>query len=141
MIQSQVELDQPFAIDAQGRIAFTSDPTEILRNRVRMVVGTEIAERVMRPTYGTPLQALLFEGDDDLTVSIITSDIEKALAEWEPGVIVQSVYLDFGSTQLDGDIGVNVIYSAANSPLETLTLAVNNAILFRGGTIQEERSG
>lgn len=141
MIQTQVELDQSFAVDPQGRIAFTSDPARILRNRVRMIVGTEVSERVMRPTYGTPLQSLLFEGDDDLTASIIMSDVEKALADWEPGVIVQNVYLDTDSTQLDGVVSVNVTYSAANSPFETLTIPVNTAVLYRGGTVQEERSG
>lgn len=141
MIHSQIELDQPFAVDAQGRIAFTSDPSRILRNRVRMIVGTEVGERVMRPLYGTPTTSMLFDADDDMTASIIMGDIERALAEYEPGVVVQNVYLDAGENQLDGVINLNVIYSAANSPLENLTIPVNTALLYRGGTVQEERSG
>lgn len=136
----QIEMDQPFGVDAQGRIAFTSDPGRVLRNRVRMIIGTELGERVMRPEYGTPLQSLLFEGDDDITASIIISDIEKALRTYEPGVIVQNVYLE-NDDALDGVVNVNVVYSAANSPFETLSIPVNTAVLFRGGAIQEERSG
>lgn len=141
MIQTQIEMDQPFAIDAQGRVAFTSDPARVLRNRVRMIVGTQVGERVMRPQYGTPTVSMLFDTDDDMTASIIMSDITRALAEYEPGVVVQSVFLDSGDNQLDGTVNVNVIYSAANSPLENLTIPVNTALLHRGGTIEEERSG
>lgn len=137
---AQVELDQPFAIDAQGRIVATSDPARILRNRVRMIIGTQIGERVMRPLYGTPVLSMLFDSDDDLTASIIMSDIEKALREYEPGVIVQNVYLA-DADPLDGLISLNVEYSAANSPLQTLSVPVNTAVLSRGGTITEERSG
>ena len=141
MIQTQIELDQPFRIDAQGRVAFTSDPSRVLENRVRMVIGTQIGERVMRPLYGTPVISMLFDGDDDLTASVIMADIVRALAEYEPGVVVQNVYLDSGDNQLDGVVNVNVIYSAANSPLQNLTIPVNTALLHRGGTIEEERSG
>lgn len=136
----QVELDQPFRVDPQGRIAFTSDPKRVLMNRVRTIIGTEVGERVMRPDYGVPLQVLLFEGDDDMLGTILAGDIERALQEYEPGVIVQSVTTD-SSDQLDGVINLNVIYSAVNSPLETLTIPVNTAVLYRGGAIDEERSG
>lgn len=136
----QVELDQPFAVDAQGRIAFTSDPARVLRNRVRSIIGTELGERVMRPEYGVPLTSLLFEGDDEMTATIIAADIGRALEAYEPGIIVQSVDTD-SNDSLDGIINLNVTYSAANSPLETLTIPVNTAVLYRGGAIDEERSG
>ena len=136
----QIELDQPFRVDPQGRIAFTSDPKQVLRNRVRTIIGTEVGERVMRPAYGTPLQSMLFEGDDEMTATIISSDIERALEEYEPGIVVHSVTAE-SSDQLDGVVEVAVTYSAANSPLETLTIPVNTAILYRGGAIDEERSG
>lgn len=140
LYRQQVELDRPFRVDAQGRIAFTSDPARQLRNRVINVVATEIGERVMRPDYGTPLQSMLFEGDDDLTISIISTDIERALAEWEPGVVVRGVTAEADS-ELDGVINLNVTYSAVNSPLETVSIPVNTATISRGGLVEEQRSG
>jgi hypothetical protein len=140
MIQQQVEIDQPFRINAQGQIAFTSDPAQVLRNRVKTVIGTALQERVMRPDYGAPLAALLFEADDEMTTSIITTDIQRAIDRWEPGVVVQSVYPDT-TDALDGIITLNVTYSAANSPLQTLSLPINTAVLYRGEVTQEERSG
>lgn len=136
----QIEIDQSFRVDPQGRIAFTSDSRRILMNRVRTVIGTEVGERVMRPDYGVPLQSMLFEGDDEMTATVIASDIERALEEYEPGIVVHSVETD-SKDELDGIINVSVTFSAANSPFETLTIPVNTAVLYRGGAIDEERSG
>lgn len=136
----QIEIDLAFRVDPQGRIAFTTDSERQLRNRVVSIIGTEIGERVMRPDYGVPLRSLLFEGDDDMLATVIAGDIGRALQEYEPGVIVHSVSTD-SNDALDGIINLNVTYSAVNSPLETLTIPVNTAVLYRGGAIDEERSG
>lgn len=135
-----MEMDLPFAVDPQGRIAFTTDPRRVLRNRVISIIGTNIGERVMRPGYGTPLIDMLFEGDDEMTMSIISDDIRRAVAQYEPGVIIHSVF-PASESGLDGIINLNVTYSAANSPLETVAIPVNTAVLYRGGAVEEERSG
>jgi len=137
---TQVEMDLPFRVDFQGRIAFTTDPSQVLRNRVISVIATQVGERVMRPAYGTPLIDLLFESDDDFTVAILADDIKRALEEYEPGVTVQDVFPTTDDA-LDGIINLNVTYSAVNSPLETVTVPVNTAVLYRGGVVKEERSG
>lgn len=151
MYRQQIELDMPFRVDAQGRIAFTSDPQRQLRNRVIAIIGTEIGERVMRPGYGTTLQSLMFEGDYDDTATIIESDIRAALERHEPGVIVREVFtttidasgetIRSRNNELDGVVSLNVTYSAVNSPLETVQIPVNTATLYRGGVVEEERSG
>lgn len=137
---TQIEMNLPFGVDAQGRIAFTADPQQVLRNRVTTVIATQLGERVMRPSYGTPLIDMLFEGDDDFTASILADDIRRAVEEYEPGVTIQDVFPDTDN-YLDGIINLNVTYSAVNSPLETVTVPVNIAALFRGGAVKEERSG
>jgi phage baseplate assembly protein W len=138
--ETQVEMDLPFGVDPQGRIAFTTDPRQVLRNRVLSIIGTGIGERVMRPEYGTPLADMLFEGDDEVTTSIIIDDIRRAIEEYEPGVLIQDVF-PTTTDGLDGIINLNVTYSAANSPLETVSVPVNTAVLYRGGVVEEERSG
>lgn len=139
MYQQQVEIDLPFRVSPQGGIAFTRDPARQLRNRIISIIGTEVGSRAMRPDYGVPLASMLFESDDDLTTSIITSDIEAAIAAHEPGVIVQEVVAD-AAEAVDGIINVSVTYSSANS-VDTVTLPINLATLYRGGAIEEERSG
>ena len=138
--QQQVELDGPFRVDAQGGIATTRDPSQVLRNHVLTVIGTSVGERVMRPNYGTEVRDMLFEGDDDVTSAILQSDIQRALEAAEPGIVVQDVSTQTGNG-LDGIIGIEVTYSAANSQLETVTVPVNTAVLYRGGVVEEERSG
>ena len=137
---TQIEMNLPFGVDPQGRIAFTTDPQQVLRNRVTTVIATQLGERVMRPSYGTPLIDMLFEGDDDFTVSILADDIRRAVEEYEPGVTIQDVF-PATDNSLDGIINLTVTYSAVNSPLETVTVPVNIAALFRGGAVKEERSG
>lgn len=137
---TQIEMNLPFGVDPQGRIAFTTDPQQVLRNRVTTVIATQLGERVMRPSYGTPLLDMLFEGDDDFTVSILADDIRRAVEEYEPGVTIQDVF-PATDNSLDGIINLTVTYSAVNSPLETVTVPVNIAALFRGGAVKEERSG
>lgn len=138
MYQAQVEMDLPFRVDAQGRIAFTSDSSRVLRNHVLAIIGTELGERVMRPGYGTSLQSLLFESDYEMTAVTIADDIQQALQRQEPGIVVQDVFVTPDS-ELDGTLMLNVTYSAVNSPLETVQIPVNTAALYRGGAIEEER--
>jgi len=138
MYQLQIEMDLAFKVDLQGRIAFTQDPSRVLRNHVLSIIGTELGERVMRPGYGTPLQSMLFEGDYELTSVMLSDDIRDALVRLEPGISVLDVSLLPGN-ELDGILNLNVTYSAVNSPLETLQIPINTATLYRGGAIEEER--
>jgi len=136
--QAQIEMDLAFKVDLQGRIAFTQDPSRVLRNHVLSIIGTELGERVMRPGYGTPLQSMLFEGDYELTAVMLADDVRDALIRLEPGISVLDVSLLPGN-ELDGILNLNVTYSAINSPLETLQIPINTATLYRGGAIEEER--
>lgn len=138
----QVELAMPFGVDNQGRIAVLTDPSAQLRAHVLSIIGTGIGDRVMRPGYGTPVADLLFEADDAMTTSVLSTDIQRALEELEPGIVVHSVDVPEEETAAsDGVISLSVVYSSANSPLEEVIVPVNTASLFRGGSIVEERRG
>ena len=134
---AQLELDFPFRVDPQGRIAFTSNPAKVLSNHVLTVIGTELGERVMRAKYGVGLTALLFEGNDSTTAALIKIDIAKALETYEPGVVVSSVDTD-SQGALEGILNVTVTYSAANSAFSKVVIPVNTAVLYRGGAVKEE---
>jgi hypothetical protein len=73
-------------------------------------------------------------------LSILQSDIRRALERLEKGIFVQDVFIA-GNDELDGMLDINVTYSAVNSPLQTVQIPVNTAVLYRGGAIEEERSG
>lgn len=131
---------QPFGVDPQGRIAFTADPRQQLQARIRTVIGTNLSERVMRPTYGVPMIDYLFESDDSTSASQLTSDIRTAVETFEPGVVLNDVEATFG--QGDGLIGLDVSYATSNSTSsESLSIPVNSAALYRGGAIEEQRRG
>ena len=53
-------LDYPYAIDGTGRSAQTSTADHV-RDLIEQVLFTAPGERVMRPTFGSGLMALVFE--------------------------------------------------------------------------------
>lgn len=65
------EISLPFRVDASGRIATVSDPDEIARQHIRCYVQTEQGERVMRPSWGSPMSRSVFESLDQLTASLV----------------------------------------------------------------------
>ena len=54
------QLDFPYAIDGTGRSAQTSAADHV-RDLIEQVLFTAPGERVMRPTFGSGLMALVFE--------------------------------------------------------------------------------
>lgn len=53
MANNELALVFPFSLDDYGNISVTSDPDRIWQDRVKSVIGTNIGERVMRPSFGT----------------------------------------------------------------------------------------
>src|ERR1700742_2193919 len=81
----------PFAITPNGTVQTTNDPNQIANDRVESLVGTYPGERVMLPDYGVNLPPQVFAPNIDTQKSIITNDISKAMAQWEPAIILDSV--------------------------------------------------
>jgi phage baseplate assembly protein W len=52
---------------------------------------TSPGERVMLPTYGTPLKKLLFEPSDTDVVNQAKEMIQDSIRMWEPRVVIQSL--------------------------------------------------
>lgn len=120
----------PFAIDPLGRVAYTEDPVEQTRNKVRMLVSTRLYERLMMPRYGVDLQAFLFDMNDDESSGAIQVEIESALAQWLPSVSV------VGVTVLSTDnstLAINLDYSVPTTTSSDPT--VYSAVIEVGGTV------
>ena len=103
----------PFAIDASGRIAVTTDPNQQLQDRVTQVVTTPTNTRLMHPDFGVDLDGLLFSAMDDETTTLIGVQIQSALAIWEPGARLVSVTPS--SDPASGRVGIAVLYATQSS--------------------------
>ena len=74
-----------------GTSLATSEGPENVREGVRIVLSTEPGERPGRPLFGAGLGRFLGEPNAAATWRLIRDRVERALADWEPRVRVESV--------------------------------------------------
>lgn len=99
----------PVGVDASGAIAEAEYETDIEQS-VRIILGTEPGERVMRPDFGAGLRGLVFEPINTTTMALVQYRVRNALVQWEPRI---------------DSVTVNV---SANPPLGLLEIDINYRI-------------
>jgi phage baseplate assembly protein W len=69
---------------------------------IRVILGTQHGERLMRPQFGANLRSLAFSPNDATTASLARHYVSDALARWEPRVEVVDVLVtnDVAETRL-----------------------------------------
>ncbi len=76
----------PFSVDpATNRIAMSSAEDNI-RESIRLILRTNIGERVMLPEFGTSAGDFLFSDSSAERVSALESNVREALERWEPRI-------------------------------------------------------
>ena len=75
----------PPHIDPQGGIALTHERNEI-DQAINIILSTSPCERVMRPTVGCRLHALVFAPNNSHTAAQARRYVEEALGMWEPRI-------------------------------------------------------
>lgn len=101
---------------ATGKFKMTSGEEDI-RQAVYLILMTRNKERAMLPDFGCDLHNYIYELPDSAFESQICSEIEEALARWEPRIRDTKVTLD-SSGRLNGVIYLNIRYvvRATNNP-------------------------
>jgi hypothetical protein len=80
----------PPRIGADGRLAW-SEGAQNVRESIRVILLTDLRERLMRPTFGGGLQALLFEPNTLATRRMLEERTRRALERWEPRIRLDRV--------------------------------------------------
>lgn len=80
----------PVSISARGAIGLVGADDEVVAS-MRMILGTALGERVMRPEFGCAIWDLLFEPINSTTLGRMKGAVEDALAMWEPRIEVEEV--------------------------------------------------
>ena len=80
----------PVRTDAVGGIALVSREREI-EESMRLILGTAVGERPMRPEFGSRIHEYVFAPSDATTAGLIAYDVERALLRWEPRIDVGNV--------------------------------------------------
>ena len=84
----------PLRTDATGSIALVVDEREI-EEAIRLVLGTAVGERPMRPEFGCRIHEYVFGPANAATAGQIAYEVRAALERWEPRVDVDDVLVGF----------------------------------------------
>jgi len=68
-----------------------SSGVDRVEQSIRVILGTQYGERVMRPLFGANLKSLLFAPNNAATASLAAYYVSEALARWEPRIDVVDV--------------------------------------------------
>jgi uncharacterized protein len=80
----------PLKVDTQGGIALTGEQDE-LEQAILIILGTAIGTRVMRPTFGSRLDELVFAPNNTHTAAQARRYVEEALGMWEPRIRIMEI--------------------------------------------------
>src|SRR5947209_16358960 len=80
----------PPGVQVDGQIA-TVAFEEDNRQAIRIVLGTNPGERVMRPDFGAGLKAFVFEPVNPTTLARVEARVRDSLIAWEPRINVLAV--------------------------------------------------
>jgi phage baseplate assembly protein W len=111
-----------------GNTAFNQSfkTAEQASSNIKNLLLTKKGERIMQPNFGSGLQELLFEFNDDVLAEKIEDTITSALESWLPYISVDQI--DIGATDLDKDnniVNVSIKFRVFGNPdLNTVTFNV-----------------
>ena len=83
----------PPRVGPDGRIAW-SEGADNVRESIRVILTTELRQRLLLPDFGCGLNRFLFEPNTPATRQQVQDQISKALARWEPRIALEAVTVD-----------------------------------------------
>ena len=86
-------VQQSIRIDMTGGFEEASGVRKI-EESLRIILGTQYGERVMRPEFGCNLKSLVFAPNNDATANLARHYVTEGLRRWEPRIQVLDVVVD-----------------------------------------------
>lgn len=80
----------PLGVNSRGGINQSKQEQKI-KDSIRMILGTQYDERVMRPNFGCNLKSLIFAPNNKATANLAKYYVEEGLTTWEPRIILEDV--------------------------------------------------
>jgi phage baseplate assembly protein W len=90
-------LSHPLHLDAAGLSA--SSGARKVEESIRLILGTQYGERLMRPAFGSNLRTLAFAPNNSSTANLARYYVAEGLARWEPRIEVLEVAVDNSATE------------------------------------------
>jgi phage baseplate assembly protein W len=80
----------PVRVNASGGIALVRRDQE-LQESIRLILGTALGERPMRPEFGCAVHDYVFAPADATTAGRVAYEVRASLERWEPRIEVMEV--------------------------------------------------
>jgi hypothetical protein len=88
----------PPAVAKDGSTAMSAYEQDV-KESIRIILGTERGERVMRPDFGAGLRSFVFGVLSQTTLQQIRTRVRESLVKWEPRIDVEQVDVTIDPTQ------------------------------------------
>jgi|ERR1700730_2881104 len=76
-------------------IAYEKD----VEQSIRIILGTDWGERLMRPDFGAGLNAFVFGSLNRTTMQQVQTRVQESLVKWEPRIDVKQVDVSIDTTE------------------------------------------
>jgi phage baseplate assembly protein W len=87
----------PVRTEASGDICLVTGDRELAES-IRLIIGTALGERPMRPEFGCAIHDFVFAGVDYNVAGQIAYEVRQSLLRWEPRVDVADVEVTVDDT-------------------------------------------
>jgi hypothetical protein len=113
----------PPRLGADGRIVW-SEGEENIRESIRVILTTELRERLRLPDFGAGLRRFLFEPNTVATYRLLQDRIQRALQIWEPRISVESVDVETDPADPQAAAATITYRLVATQVTETMRLSI-----------------
>ena len=113
----------PPRVGADGRIVW-SEGEENVRESIRVILLTNLRERVRLPEFGGGLNAFLFEPNNPTTHHLMEERIRRALVQWEPRVVLETVRVEPDANDREAAVAAIHYKLVATQARERISLTV-----------------
>ena len=102
----------PMRVNATGGIAMVTEHQELVES-MRLILGTAIGERPMRPDFGCRIHDRIFDSINAATFAQVEMDVRDAVDRWDARVIVEEIKVA-AHPDIEGALTIEIHYSPAN---------------------------
>ena len=99
----------PMRTTATGGLAMVTDHQELVES-MRLILGTALGERPMRPTFGCRMHDRVFDSINPEVFGVIAQDVREAIEMWDPRVELQGVSVS-RHPDIDSAVLIHINYS------------------------------
>jgi phage baseplate assembly protein W len=83
----------PFRFGGTGGLAESAGVRRV-EESIRVILGTQYGQRLMRPDFGCNLMSLVFAPNNSSTANLARFYVEESLTRWEPRIDLVDVVVD-----------------------------------------------